>query len=270
MTDNTYNAPAPGFEAAPQIEVNAERQPVVTAKGGEAFANSRDVADFFAKRHDAVLRDIRDLLEKEPDLRLHSFVETVVTRANPSGGAPIQSPAYDMTRDGFTLLAMGFNGAKALKWKLSYLAAFNVMEAQLRRPQTLPDFSDPKVLLGAFQHLQAQVAEKDNVIAEQGVKLKKLDRLEGAQGSMCISDAAKTLGVGRDFLFKFMFARRWIFKRAGNKNWLAYDDKRKALLLEHDDHLYMDNLGQERVATRVLVTAKGLVKLAELLEEPLH
>lgn len=135
--------------------------------------------------------------------------------------------------------------------------------AELEQSVKPLDYSDPRVVLGVIGHLQEQVQE-------QAQRLKKLDRLEGAQGSMCISDAAKTLGVGRKQLFDFMSARRWIFKRAGNKNWLAYDDKRKALLLEHDDHLYMDDLGRERVATRVLVTAKGLVKLAELLEQPLH
>jgi phage antirepressor YoqD-like protein len=87
---------------------------------------------------------------------------------------------------------------------------------------------------------------------------------------MCISDAAKTLGVERNYLFQFLSSRKWIFKRAGNKNWLAYDVIRKAGHLEHDDHLYMDDLGRERVATRVLVTAKGLVRIAELLEQPLH
>lgn len=48
---------------------------MVFAKDGEVFANSRDVAEFFGKRHDAVLRDIRSLVAKEPDLGLHSFVE---------------------------------------------------------------------------------------------------------------------------------------------------------------------------------------------------
>ncbi len=80
----------------------------------------------------------------------------------------------------------------------------------------------------------------------------------------------QTLGTGRDALFARLQAERWIFKRAGNKNWLAYDDKRRSGYLEHDDHLYTDNEGRERVATRVLVTAKGLVKLAEVLNRPLH
>ena len=109
------------------------------------FANSRDVAEFFEKRHDAVLRDIRDLLKKEPNLRLHSFVETVISRANPSGGAPIPSSAYDMSRDGFNLLGMGFTGVKAIKWKMKYIEAFNAMEAELRaRPLDPFDlFKDP-------------------------------------------------------------------------------------------------------------------------------
>jgi len=102
------------------------------------------------------------------------------------------------------------------------------------------------------------------------VCLKKLERLEGAVGSMCITDAAKTLGVGRDALISRMQAMRWIYKRTGNKNWVAYHDKLMAGFLEHDDHIYFDGEGRERVSTRALVTVKGLVKFAEMLNQPLH
>lgn len=50
-------------------------------------------------------------------------------RGNPSGGAAIPSTSYLTTRDGFTLLAMGFTGAKALSFKLAYIDAFNAMAA---------------------------------------------------------------------------------------------------------------------------------------------
>lgn len=243
----------------------AERNPIVFAKDGEVFANSRDVAIYFGKEHRVVLLAVDNLLKAEADLGLHNFVQTPYVE--PSNGQTYRS--YDMDRDGFVLLAMGFTGKKALKWKLKYIEAFNNMEAQLRQPMAI-DFSDPKVTLGFIEHLSSQVKEKEAVIEEQKGRLKKLDRLEGAQGSMCISDAAKTLAVKRDFLFKFMQTRRWIFKRSGNKNWLAYDAVRHAGYMEHDDHLYMDNEGRERVSTQALVTAKGLVKLAELIEQPLH
>ncbi|MEN5249690.1 phage regulatory protein/antirepressor Ant [Brucella pseudintermedia] len=242
-----------------------DANPIVFAKDGEVFANSRDVAIYFGKIHRDVVRAINNLIKQESDLGMRNFAQTPYVEA--SNGQTYIS--YDMDRDGFTLLSMGFTGKKALKWKLKYIEAFNNMEAQLRQPMAI-DYSDPKVALGFIEHLSSQVKEKEAVIEEQRGRLKKLDRLEGAKGSMCITDAAKTLAVKRDFLFKFMQTRRWIFKRSGNKNWLAYDAVRHAGYMEHDDHLYMDNEGRERVSTQALVTAKGLVKLAELIEQPLH
>ena len=69
-----------------------------------------------------------------PEDRLGNFSQTVVTRVNPSGGAPIQSKAYRLTRDGFTFLAMGFTGEKAQAFKWAYIDAFNRMEEALRAP----------------------------------------------------------------------------------------------------------------------------------------
>ncbi|MFG1465342.1 phage antirepressor KilAC domain-containing protein [Xanthobacter sp. DSM 24535] len=96
-----------------------------------------------------------------------------------------------------------------------------------------------------------------------GVKAKTLAVLEGADGSMRISDATKTLGVGRNELIAFLQRIRWTFKRPGNKNWLAYDAMRPRYM-EHDDHPYQDSEGRDRVSTRALVTAAGLVTLADL------
>lgn len=250
------------------VPINAERQPIVFIDNGEVFANSRDVAAYFGKQHAHILRDIDNLLKNNGNPKLDNlFIEK--TEYHEIARKEVRF--FDMTKDGFTLLAMGFTGKKALKFKLAYINQFNAMEAELRRRTNVAiDYSDPAILMGVMNHLQLENKKKDQIIAEQGHQLKKLDRLEGAHGSMCISDAAKTLDMKRDDLFRFMETRRWIFKRVGNKNWLAYDEKRKAGYMEHDDHLYMDNEGRERVATRALVTAKGLVKLAELLEQPLQ
>lgn len=111
-------------------------RPIVTVSDGRVIATSRDVAACFDKEHRNVLRDIDRLIADAPELvghRLLTFEQTVETRENPSGGAPIPSRAFTMTRDGFALLAMGFTGAKALRWKLKYIEAFNAMEAELLR-----------------------------------------------------------------------------------------------------------------------------------------
>ncbi|MGV2135131.1 Rha family transcriptional regulator [Agrobacterium vitis] len=117
--------------------------PQVFIRDGHVFANSRDVAAVFEKRHDNVLRDIAKLAAdltaisaEEGEVRpILNFEEGVYTR--PETGSQ-QHRYYDMTRDGFTLLAMGFTGSKALRWKLRYIEAFNRMEEALRSG-TVPD-----------------------------------------------------------------------------------------------------------------------------------
>lgn len=77
-----------------------------------------------------------------PNLDASWFVET-------SRPDAYRRPAttFDMTRDGLTLLVMGYTGAKAMNFKVRYIKAFNDMEAELRRQAEgdpkLPDFSDP-------------------------------------------------------------------------------------------------------------------------------
>jgi Rha family phage regulatory protein len=99
--------------------------PIVTLKDGQAFANSRDVASFFGKRHDNVLRDIDVMLAGPSDLR-GLFQE----HAEYHDKAHKLVRGFDMTKDGFTLLAMGFTGAKALQFKLVYIAAFKELDVK--------------------------------------------------------------------------------------------------------------------------------------------
>lgn len=108
--------------------------PELTVIDGHVTTTSLDVARHFGKRHDSVLRTIRDLLAQLPAERLHNFVATFIDVPGPNG-ATRSEPAYRITRDGFTLLAMGFTGTRALEFKLTYLDAFNRMEAELSQQQ---------------------------------------------------------------------------------------------------------------------------------------
>jgi len=106
-------------------------RPVIEIHDGKVTTTSIEVSRVFGKRHDNVMRDIQNLRADLDENRLLNFEETVITRPNPSGGEPIKSPAYHLTRDGFTLLTFGFTGKKALAFKLAYIDAFNKMEAAL-------------------------------------------------------------------------------------------------------------------------------------------
>lgn len=99
--------------------------------------SSRTVAEVFVKEHLHVLRDIDVILKRRPDLCGTKFGLTSVDVPMPKGGVR-QVRAFEMNRDGFILLAMGFTGEEALDWKLSFLEAFNRMEEELARGEPRP------------------------------------------------------------------------------------------------------------------------------------
>lgn len=106
--------------------------PEVTIHGGKAVTTSISVAEYFQKRHDNVMEKIRAVMaECDDEYRLLNFKETVYERENPSGGAGISTPMFELTRDAFVLIVMGFTGKKALQWKIDYINAFNKMEATI-------------------------------------------------------------------------------------------------------------------------------------------
>lgn len=98
-------------------------------------------------------------------------------------------------------------------------------------------------------------------------KAAALDRLSAADGSACITETAKMLKHPPKKLFSTLSQHRWIYRRAGSKNWLAYQDKIQSGYLEHEPHIYTKRDGTEGVRDAVKVTPKGLAKLAEIMSK---
>jgi len=96
---------------------------------GKTVTTSLIVADVFGKRHTDVLRDIRNLSCSD-DFRQANFALLVEMRQLPQGGAT-KAQWYEMTKDGFTFLAMGYTGAKASEFKETIIDAFNEDQALL-------------------------------------------------------------------------------------------------------------------------------------------
>lgn len=95
----------------------------LTVKGGRIFTTSLDVANFFDKKHKNVLQSIANL-ECSAEFAELNFQPSEYK--DPTGR---MLPMVEMTRDGFTMLAFGFTGAPAVRWREAYIAAFNQMEA---------------------------------------------------------------------------------------------------------------------------------------------
>lgn len=114
----------------------------IETKDGQLVVSSREVAKNFEKEHKNVLRDIENLIggmlnfEHTPREQENDAVLFIPNEyRHEQNGQTYRE--YLLTRDGFSLLVMGFTGAKALEWKLKYIQAFNAMEKRLNDDEEL-------------------------------------------------------------------------------------------------------------------------------------
>lgn len=121
-------------QAVSFINDNSTMEVGLTAEGQPAV-RSDIVAHHFKRSHKNILRDIAKLRGKCPILFFQlNFEPTLIDIPGPNG-AIRQSRAYLLTRDGFSLLVMGFTGVEAVHWKIRYIDAFNKLEAAVRENQ---------------------------------------------------------------------------------------------------------------------------------------
>lgn len=132
----------------------------------QLVTSSQIVALYFNKEHYHVLRTIESIIaefsaltsQKHQNPKLDS--DSLFYVASYESGTGKRYKMYFMTRDGFTLLAMGFTGKKALEWKIRYIQAFNEMERKLKEQENptaqncaatfkTPDVAPPEVLAQA-------------------------------------------------------------------------------------------------------------------------
>lgn len=113
-------------------------------KNGVAVVSSRVVAKDFGKRHSHVCDTIRNLTAENSEVKNMMIKSTYVHRGN-------EYDEYLLTRDGFSLLVMGFTGKEALQWKLQYIEAFNKMEEQIKNQMNntsnVPQLTQEKQLI---------------------------------------------------------------------------------------------------------------------------
>ena len=124
MADNFIGTSVTTLTARPELSVDH----------GTITTTSLQIAEHFGKRHTNVLKAIRNLISEMSSERYALNFELIQIDVDLGNERKRQNPAYRITRDGFTLLAMGFTGKEAQRWKVAYIDAFNRMEAALHQP----------------------------------------------------------------------------------------------------------------------------------------
>jgi len=225
-------------------------------KDGVLLVSSREVAEIFEKRHDHVLRDVEALLDQNPKLGADYFIESSYKAGT---GKPYKQ--YELTRDGFSLLAMGFTGAKALEWKLKYLEAFNKMEEVIKT--------------GGIPHgkelIALAVIEAQKVIEDQGRQIQELtpkgifaDSVAASHTTILIGELAKILkqnGVdtGQNRLFQWMRENGYLINRKGTDYSMPTQRSMEMGLFEIKETSISHSDGHITVNKTPKVTGKGQI-----------
>jgi anti-repressor protein len=171
---------------------------VFKTETGNVVTTSLLIAEKFGKEHKNVIASIREIINSAENLaqfyQLDSYKDS-------SGKVNLM---FIMTRDGFSLLVMGFTGEKALQFKIEYIKAFNEMEKALINLSQLPDFNNPAIAARAWadQYEQRELAESKVKALEP--KAAVTDMIANATNLLTWNDAAKILGTGRTRLCKLL------------------------------------------------------------------
>ena len=192
---------------------------LVEVQDGENLVNSRQVAYRFNKNHKDVLRNVDEIIKAQNCAVTPMFHESTY---NAGTGKPYKM--YHMNRDGFSLLAMGFTGKKALQWKLKFIAAFNEMEAKLKEQARPYADNTPKTYLESLKQLIVAVERNEQLEAEHKVlvtenahvktlnqelvpKAQALDVLTNSDSFFTVDEVSKMIAfehMGQHKLFAFL------------------------------------------------------------------
>lgn len=181
---------------------------LVIMKDQQAVTSSLQVAETFDKSHKHVLEAIDNLKEGVAENWADLFYED--TYIHPQNRQPYR--VIYMNRDGFTLLAMGFTGKKALGFKMQYIEAFNQMEDQIKTGGfKVPSTMAEALRLAADQQEQLELMKPKAVFA---------DSVATSHTTILVGDLAKIIkGNGVDTgarrLFQWMRDNGYLIKRKG-------------------------------------------------------
>lgn len=221
--------------------------------------SSREIAELVESRHDSVKRAMERLMDRG----LIRFTPTVETSHDGAGARPTE--VYRVgKRDSYVIVAQlspEFTARLVDRWQ--------ELEEQARQGfDPRKALSDPAALRTLLLQNVEKVIELQGEVEEMRPQVQALERIALSEGSMCITDAAKSLQVQPKALFGYLREHHWIYSRPGVAGYIAYQEKLQSGVLEHKVAVVTRADGSEKTTTQVRVTPRGLARLAKLFPPP--
>lgn len=213
--------------------------------------SSREIAELIEKRHDHIKVSAERLAAK-------GVIGTPATREFTHNGNTYTEYLLNK-RDSLILVAQNcpeFTARIVDRWQ--------ELEQQARNggfviPQTMPE------ALRLAADLAEGKAKAEAQLAIAAPKAEALDRITLSDGSVCLTNAAKVLGVQPKRFFAWLQEHQWIYRRAGGSGFTGYQARIQVGYLDHKVTVVSRSDGSEKTVEQVLVTPKGLAKLAQVL-----
>ncbi len=215
--------------------------------------SSREIADMVGSRHDDTKRSI-ERLANQGVITLPPMAEVSNAGPGPKMVSVYLFAGEKGKRDSIIVVAQlspEFTARLVDRWQ--------ELESNLAKPVEL---SRMDILQLAIDSEKGRLAAVEQ-LAIAAPKAEALDLLTLADGAMCITNAAKSISKRPKDLFAWMQSHDWIYRRPGGSSWCAYQERIKSGLLTHKVTTVSRSDGTEKIVEQVLVTAKGLAKLAE-------
>ena len=237
---------------------------LIVIKDNQALTTTLAIADGTQNSHEAVIKLAR---RYQSDLEEFGPLGFQIRKGEPlpQGGFAKATEYALLNEHQATLLLTYMKNTEIVRgFKKRLVKAFFEMADRLRMPAQAPQ-SLPEALRLAAE-LAEQAEKQREQISAMIPKTEAYDRIATSDGAMCITNTAKDLQMRPKDLFAWLSAHQWIYKRAGGSGWIAYQDKLQSGVLQHKVTTVERSDGTEKTVERVLVTPKGLARLAKLIQ----
>lgn len=199
---------------------------------------------------------LKDRIEQYNFIENQDFIIFPETGEKSGRGRPAKE--YYLSLDMAKELAMVERNEKGKQARQYFI------ECERRANNPVELLNDPAQLRNLLANYSEKVIALENKVAEQAPKAEGFDRIAGADGLLNLTNAAKSLNVRPKDLFDFLQAKKWIYRRVGGRSYSAYQDKIQCGYLTHKVYAMTLDDGTERIREQVVVTPRGLTKLASI------
>lgn len=232
---------------------------IIETRNNQAVTTSLQVAETFGKNHQHVLRDIEGLA-KQMTVQNWTADFAKGTYKNKQNH---EYPMFYITKDGFTLLAMGFTGKKAMEFKMMYIEQFNQMEKVIKE-NNLDSYMIADPVKRAEKWIIEQRKRAELEMANEEMKPKALfaDAVSSSKGTILVGELAKMakqngINIGALRLFTWLRDNGYLISRKGNDYNTPTQKSMNMKLFEIKETAVTHSNGSVTISRTPKVTGKG-------------